>query len=143
MEIEFRKEILKKVLELIEKEQENKRVRGLCDLVEDALFLHESCKNRVNGMLNSFSGRLNGDISNLIILKQCHKFYEDLKNDKEIIYKDIQVVNDIQFGFNEFYKPFCDIEWSNVNTIDDFKEWYKKRIEAIQKTIEYYNTKLN
>jgi hypothetical protein len=108
--------------------------------------------------LNPGSGRIMGlcsiisTVSKLMIFKiQIEHFipldlYDwDEPNNityKDKIMKDIQQVNNIVFEKGQYYKPFYDKYCQNIKTEDEVKEWYKKRIEVVQKTIEYYNTLL-
>jgi hypothetical protein len=58
------------------------------------------------------------------------------------ILQDIQKVNQIEFEELKFYKPFYEKERTDIQTLYDLKLWYKKRIEVVQKTIDYYNEEL-
>jgi catalase len=76
-------------------------------------------------------------------LIQCIMDGEDFYSLKNDILNDIEDVNNIKFHYLYYYEPFCEKKSYEIKTIDDLKLWYEKRIEALIKTIEYYNTLLD
>jgi hypothetical protein len=141
--LEIRKIIIENVLSRIEKiistyddnhlkpdTISNEDVNGLCSLI--SMFLNDIKygTKRYNDIYLMSSETIN------------IKTNELLSNYKTIILNDIQNVNDIYLRPYEYYSEFCEKLASDINTIDDLKLWYEKRILALEKTIEYYNKEL-
>jgi hypothetical protein len=67
----------------------------------------------------------------------CH--FLSAKFDDEIL-NDIQKVNNIKFEKDRYYLPFCEKGIGEIQNVKDLELWYEKRIEAVQNTIDYYNS---
>jgi len=97
---------------------ETSETTGLCDLIRDTLE----------------------DIYNVENKKQPD--YVNLELDKNNILEDIQEINNITFNDDEYYSPFCEMLWSDVQSIDELKLWYEKRIECLKNTMEHYDREI-
>jgi hypothetical protein len=119
MEIEKRKEILIDVLNWIK------------------YFIKASEKYKTERLYLERYGLcdlVGASISILYNCKNGYKFNNPILN-------DIQRINCIKFKAHEYYSGFCE-KGFKIKTTDDLKLWYVKRIEALEKTIEYYNCRM-